>query len=419
MKKLTKVVISAAAGLMLSGSAAVFAQESLTSESTFGVFGTDVDDYMDVNSWSNVNPKKAFVFADFYDDHLSAGFSKQGKKVYFGTYFDGAIASFNSFHNDDPKVDAFAFGMDDSEISDATAQTLAQSTGAFDSASDSSFTADFLLGIENMGFKFSFDLAPKTFWYKTKDYEYREDKYTLTPAFGWGLNTKDVNWHAGLGMTFKPWVINNDGHKTKQSSPNTLSLAVGFDYDFDKKGPITQSFGLDLYDDIWIYVDKKSNTTEETDNEFYLVPAYSLTYEPSKSRGAAGLSISLPLNITASASDDDGKYRTTIFSATPVIAGAIKYQLIKEKLTFNSGVQLDLGAMTITGYDMDGDKSSSFSVFDTYSMGMNAGLTWNFSEHLTIDTLMNVFTPNASGRYGTSAYSIWNNNFGIQVSVKF
>lgn len=39
-----------------------FAQQSMTSISTQEQFGNDVDNFMDVNSWQQVNPEKAFLW---------------------------------------------------------------------------------------------------------------------------------------------------------------------------------------------------------------------------------------------------------------------------------------------------------------------------------------------------------------------
>lgn len=48
--------------VLLMTASLVFAQISMTSYSTQNLFGTDVDDFMNVNEWQNVQPKNIFGF---------------------------------------------------------------------------------------------------------------------------------------------------------------------------------------------------------------------------------------------------------------------------------------------------------------------------------------------------------------------
>ena len=48
--------------VLLMAASLVFAQTSMTSYSTQGLFGTDVDDFMNVNEWQNVKPKNIFGY---------------------------------------------------------------------------------------------------------------------------------------------------------------------------------------------------------------------------------------------------------------------------------------------------------------------------------------------------------------------
>ena len=55
MKKMRFVAIGAT--MILAGSLA-FAQSSMTNTATKGLFKTDVDNYMDVNTWGGYNQKR-------------------------------------------------------------------------------------------------------------------------------------------------------------------------------------------------------------------------------------------------------------------------------------------------------------------------------------------------------------------------
>ncbi|AEF81835.1 TDE2508 family outer membrane beta-barrel protein [Leadbettera azotonutricia] len=98
-----KIVVVLAAGLALS--TAAFAQSnphSFVSDNTWGLFVTDVDNYMSVNDWGKLQFEKAFGYFqagnnyqgpanDAADNALgvSGGFSRYIGKTYFGFYFNG------------------------------------------------------------------------------------------------------------------------------------------------------------------------------------------------------------------------------------------------------------------------------------------------------------------------------------------
>ena len=60
MKLLKKILVGAV--FMAAGFA--FAQTSMMKRSTAGLFGTDVDDFMSVNDWSNVSRKICSATSD-------------------------------------------------------------------------------------------------------------------------------------------------------------------------------------------------------------------------------------------------------------------------------------------------------------------------------------------------------------------
>ena len=51
--------------VLLMAASLVFAQTSMTSHSTQELFGTDVDDFMNVNEWQNVQPQNIFGFLGY------------------------------------------------------------------------------------------------------------------------------------------------------------------------------------------------------------------------------------------------------------------------------------------------------------------------------------------------------------------
>ena len=97
---------------------AVFAQESKISEASYGLFTNEVDDYMDVNSWTNVDFNKAFGFisgsrvALRTSTPVSGGFAggvaTKLKGLYLGFFVDGqywdgtAVDHYNDNDRADP-----------------------------------------------------------------------------------------------------------------------------------------------------------------------------------------------------------------------------------------------------------------------------------------------------------------------------
>ena len=65
---------------------------SMTFWSTEGLFTTDVDDFLNVNEFTNVMPSKVFGFLGYGDDgesHIQLGFATQLKSIYIAGFFGG------------------------------------------------------------------------------------------------------------------------------------------------------------------------------------------------------------------------------------------------------------------------------------------------------------------------------------------
>lgn len=94
MISLKKIITVAAAAVL---SLSVFAQASKTNIATAGLFGNDVDDYMDVCYWSGVKPENFFAYFGMDSNRAgntyNIGFAKQFSKVYWGTYYSGNLGS--------------------------------------------------------------------------------------------------------------------------------------------------------------------------------------------------------------------------------------------------------------------------------------------------------------------------------------
>ncbi|MFC2281544.1 MAG: hypothetical protein ACFNLN_08210, partial [Treponema socranskii subsp. buccale] len=83
MKLLKKILIGAV--FMTAGFA--FAQTSMMKISTANLFGNDVDDFMSVNDWQNVQPKNMFGYLGYGQtgkSNIELGLSRMFDPFYMG-----------------------------------------------------------------------------------------------------------------------------------------------------------------------------------------------------------------------------------------------------------------------------------------------------------------------------------------------
>jgi hypothetical protein len=99
MIKKNQKIIALCAMMLLS--AGLFAQQSNTNKASYGIFGTDVDDYMDPNNWEGVNESftKGFGFIGGGRDAAAApnaggfqgGYATKLGSLYLGLFLDGQV----------------------------------------------------------------------------------------------------------------------------------------------------------------------------------------------------------------------------------------------------------------------------------------------------------------------------------------
>nr|WP_180485125.1 hypothetical protein [Treponema socranskii] len=90
MKLLKKILIGAV--FMTAGFA--FAQTSMMKISTANLFGNDVDDFMSVNDWQNVQPKNMFGYLGYGQtgkSNIELGLSRMFDPFYMGAWFGGSV----------------------------------------------------------------------------------------------------------------------------------------------------------------------------------------------------------------------------------------------------------------------------------------------------------------------------------------
>jgi len=395
---------------------------SMTNESSQGLFGTDVDDYLDVNEWSNVQPTKMFGFLSYGTsgtDKINTGFAMPVGKFYLGAFFGGQLNSWTS------------------EV--GTKIGAKQGNGSFSASSTTTTnkaSGSVLFGFNNIGILGNITYTPgsgnRTDHHKTLGgLTFDSNQYTLDVAAKAGFNVtgpKDILFKtsAEVGITSKV-----SKTRTTTKSPDTYAMANfnehdlhingGVYFDFAHNGPVTQGASLSLNTDWTIYptLTGRSKSNGETKKEYTygrwhdaitLEPSWNITYEPEGSKVALKAKVGVPIafdtKIGYNYTKTDGKKaynpartHTTTIDFKPELKAGLTYAPI-DKIRFNVGAKVKVPSfgwnITKTEHrDADGkvdpDKGGTVRSygyhFDTADgkLELASGFTWFITQNVTFD----------------------------------
>lgn len=438
--------------------ATVFAQTSMTSSSTQSLFTTDVDDFMDVNEWHNVMPKKFFGFVGFGlsgKDLVEVGVSKQFKKVYVGTYFTGQPILWDSktqIDNNGKKI--------------ITTKTIGESKT----------DASVLVGFKNIGIKGKFYFQPKA----GNQYIKNEGAKTKTSnnkfELGWdligGMNIngpKNRLYKTAARIALFSDVDKNqtltDGELTALTNNNTyhrLEIGGGVGFDFWQKNDVTQNLILGLHTDWTIYPKKTGydgvtqatiHTVGRLKDTFTLTPIWTISYEP-EGKFAFKAEAGMPVKFHFENNDNYTESVTSASTTTtyntsrkynfnlrfePNLKGAVTWKPFS-KLRFNFGAKFTIpefgwttvktetrnaanGSVTATNKKIDWD-------FGGGDFGVTSGFTLFATNKITVDTEWDILQNLFNNEFVTQltegdVQSIWDtanklfvHNIRFAVSVK-
>ena len=412
--------------VLLMAASLVFAQTSMTSHSTQGLFGTDVDDFMNVNEWQNVQPKNIFGFLGYNtvdpekpiadgtqkvgDGALNLGFAHQFKPFYLGTYFEGQLSGWKH----------------EKKTNGDTATTIG-------SANAKKANGKLLFGFGNVGVMTDISYTPDgtktTTWTESTKTKYTKDKFkldfNLMAGMNLNLNNKLFKISAKLGLEsgVDKETTKKDKKLTsfKDSSKYDLILNAGFSHDLSSKDGLTHTVLADLDTKWGIWPTKRSvvvvGSTTNTDYKYgelkdiiTLTPKYQIAYEPEgkfafKAEAALGIGFDFDneYNYTRRVVSSGGdtktynaarKYKTTL-SLKPAVKTAFTYAPHQKfKLNFGLGFKVPEIGWAFTKEetrDTDGnvkktDRSNTFT-FTTKDGKFDAssGFTWLITENITLD----------------------------------
>ena len=408
--------------VLLMAASLVFAQTSMTSYSTQGLFGTDVDDFMNVNEWQNVQPKNIFGYLAYNTEKdppphdlgkgaLNLGFAHQFKPFYLGTYFEGQLSGW---------------------------QTKKETNGDTETKIVGHHKANgkLLFGFGNIGVMTDVSYTPdqhkKTTWTESTKTKQIDDlfklDFNLSAGMNLNLNNKLFKISAKLGLEsdVKKRTTKKDKKLTnfKDESKYDLVINAGFSHDLSSKDGLTHTILADLDTKWGIWPTKRevtvSGSTTNTDYEYgqlkdviTLTPKYQIAYEPEGKfafKAEAGLGIGFDF-----ANDYNYKRRnsekkvyntarsyTTTLSLKPTVKTAFTYAP-HQKFKFNFGLGFNVPSVNwefkktetrnADGGNVTKTERGNTLKFETKDGKFTAssGFTWLVTENIMFDANWELF----------------------------
>lgn len=371
--------------LTASLAAPLFAQESNTSKSTNGLFGTDVDDFMSVTSWENVAPEKAFVLLgiDNYSGY-NVGFAHQFGSLYWGSYFAGDLGSLSSTTKNG---------------SEKYEETY---TGTFNTSDPdgADFTFDNIIGISGFGVKLGFkykDSGSSTTKQESDEYSTQAQAWHISATAGTNL---DVNNFA-LSPYGKLWFGYNysdnatypanskqkSGSETKDYTLSDFGILAGTGVDLISDSALQHSFAAELalvFDIPGSDLDKDTSTFTGLD----LTASYTVHYNPTDNL-SLGATASLPF---AFGFIKDGSE----FNFVPALSTGLTYRL-REKVAFNMGIAFNPLRVSSSTSKSDDTTTTTFTSTVYEGITFTSGFDYAFNDKLNFDVQWNVLNSLFNG----------------------
>ncbi len=424
---------------------------SFTNTTTAGVFGNEIDDYMSVSDFSNVEFEKFFSYLGYNYNETTGfnfGFAKQFKPFYLGWYFGGRLDGFameNVFSDQDnaDKVNydyaadakyaytgALLLGFDKLAVKTSLLYNPVGGTGTYtevqpDSGDESKVQvdvyelyADIQMGLSGK-YAPHFEIGLDSWVAKKYDNSKGYADNGFADLYLRGGITKDLN------SSGKKEESDSKDKKAKESDNSELFLHA-LDFDIDTRWRITPV----------IQNQNKDGEDEHigfANNLIQFKPTYRATVNATE-KFTLGAKLAIPLQIGVVCEEDyvkpidgDKVYDTdrvwnTDIGFVPSIDLGITYKLVPEKFQFNCGTSIAAGELgwNIVSTQLR-DKADSEKVdhtvtdvkfgFDSSAFNTNwtAGFTLFIGKSVTVDASYNILNKlnNNSVNYRTGNNDIW------------
>ena len=464
MKKIRYIIGVAAFALC----SVAFAQQSRTYNATQSLYESDVDDYMSVTDFTNVEPENIFAFTNFYSGTPSFGVAKEFGTVYTGLYFSGW---FNRPYSTSKTAEVLGTtytgtikgsgaGLDEDDINSVLGAGMSDGFQLpdYDSSYPKTVSMAALVGIKDIGIKLNLYFDPHNSYTLnwsdgTESIEYSgkskssteialsagtkldKETFVLTP---WGrLSWTGYSEHDELvdkTPTETVTIKNNYG----DNNYFEISGGVGME---TKKEDLTHTLDLylrgnfTLYDKqlySWTSTDPAATSHETTREQFafglYMTPSYKLQFDPEE-RFSIALKAGLPIGYYRYSRgpefednvQQDYEYSAVDFYLSPSVDVAARWFAIPDKLTVNLGLGANFNNLLGYSYHATAhsDAHNAWKFLDGgVSLSASTGVSFDFAKGITLDTSYNIVRAYNS-ELGTKLSDIWSlSNMSFQLSVK-
>lgn len=285
----------------------------MTSKSTKGLFGNDIDDFMSVTGWSGVKPENAFFMAGYSDYGYNLGFAKQFKPFYMGVKLDGKFKNATITSGDNSSYD--------------------------DTDTYNSYSIATLFGFSNIGVKATVGVGGKGIKdSKNGDNQEKTENFVLITGVEFGMNTtlknKAFKPVASIALTSNvdKFYLKTGSTETKtDNSKYNLALGAGAEWDIYAKGAVTNTTALNFATNFNILPNETATNTKtygKYDWGFVLTPAWTTKYEVEKFK--FGVNVKMPITFN--------------FNGTPdylEVNGSKTYPLLIRNRTFTNTIAMD------------------------------------------------------------------------------
>lgn len=395
--------------------------ESATSASTAGIFGTDVDDYINVIEWKNVQPKNFFGFVGVGNNEYDLGGAHTfGGKTYWGSNFAG---SFGNYSTTKVSGDAGSGTVSPGYNSDRTQKRANGETN---------FHFDNLIGIGNFGIMPGFK-----YYDNASSQDDTADPKTKTENQGWQISVAVGTSFENEGKKFSPYgkvwygynyneladsKPYNFGSKVKDGLNTTcseLGLLAGIKIEIPQEA-VKHTFDLSaLFDGRFPASDSTIKNTKGV--VLSTKPYYTITYEPEEDKFGVGASFGLPAVV------DFGKDSYIYYVLQPELkTGA--YYWVNKHLKLNAGIDFALVGFT---YEHTDAKTDTFEWDgNDGSVTLTSGFTVAFNEKVHLDFTWNILNAIFGNDFEStfdqtsSSDAFWGNmnkiftNMAVMIDVK-
>lgn len=448
-----KKFLSICAILMLC-TVTLFAQNSVpvskTYESTAGLFKTDVDNFVDLNAWKNVDLNNMFASISYNEyKEVEFGFAKNLEKGYLGLWligdvgFDFASKSTSSSSETNMSIESELAGNQSTLLTDSSKEYTGNgkrsdfTIGALYGKGDVAYRGSIYYqgNINDSNYKYSSDIYSETndgsgkkITSTTTEEKNITDRYRLIPEFAVGFDIEkgekvynsyakailDINKNSSSEYSYSK--TDDQDAVIEETEPVngdkiSFTLALGTSFDLAEKENLTQkvavgtSFRMSFIDDNVVEDDdkedkiEKTNITEKGENYISIRPSYSFNY-----KGDERLTVAFKTHANISFTNTTEKHTTSTINNDTEVTDYTDETIVEKN--FNSHFVLSPYATLAIAYDVIPSKLTFKAASQIRLPYLVYDLTTSEKTVNTKDVMGDIYTANEDEKTKTSTFDV-------------